>query len=47
MNEQYRVIDLSRELIPDKERFKLSIKTFFGDEYIPEGIKAESDEKRF
>ncbi len=44
MNKQYRIIDLSRELIPEKERFKLSIKTFFVDEYIPEGIKRKKDD---
>jgi len=44
MSGEYRIIDLSRELIPDKERFKLSIKTFFADEYIPEGIKRGKDD---
>ena len=44
MSGEYRIIDLSRELIPDKERFKLSIKTFFADEYIPEGIEREKDD---
>ncbi len=44
MNKQYRIIDLSRELIPEKERFKLSIKTFFADEYIAEGINRKKDD---
>jgi len=44
MNREYRIIDLSRELIPGKERFELAIETFFADEYIPGSIQRKKDD---
>lgn len=38
------IVDLSRRLIPGKERFRLDIKTFFVEEYIPGYIEREEDD---